>query len=316
MTAAITLIALALLRPASPERPVTIIAVGDICLAGSVERSISAHGDAYPFEHIRSAVAGADIAFCNLECCLAVGGAPLAKRFTFRGRPARARALKSAGFDIVSLANNHAWDYGKPAIRETVDAVRRAGLLCAGAGADLADAHALRIITVRGKRVGFLAYLGMFPALLPMRAREPAIAMGPPDVVSREVAAARRQVDFLIVSIHAGVERSKRPSARQRAIAQAAVDAGADVVLGHHPHVMQPMETYRGKPIFYSLGNCVFPVSAQMASEGGKGWMGMAVIRLRSEAAPEGRLIELELHAGRPGLPRHRRAVRHQGVAH
>jgi poly-gamma-glutamate synthesis protein (capsule biosynthesis protein) len=134
-----------------------------------------------------------------------------------------------------------------------------------GAGRNQSEAHALRTVTVRGIRVGFLAYLGMFPPLLPILPQEPGVAMGYPADVRRRVAAARRLADVIVVSMHAGIEGATRPSPRQREIAHAAVDAGADLVIGHHPHVVQPVEHYRGKPVFYSLGNFISNQSSEHA---------------------------------------------------
>lgn len=277
-------------------RPVRLVAAGDINLAASVGRVMAVRGMRYPFASTRPLLRAADIAFGNLECCVAQGGAPLPdKQFTFRAHPRTARALADAGFDIVSLANNHAWDYGREALAETIRHVRAAGVAVVGAGDNSVRAHALKVLQRNGLRVGFLAYLGMFPPLLPESAELPSVAMASIACITREVRAASRQVDFLIVSLHAGKELAKRPTARQRALATAAIDAGADIVLGHHPHVVQPMEVYRDRIICYSLGNFVF-------SAGGRGSGALLDATLYPDGAIRARLRPLILAGVQPRL--------------
>lgn len=280
---------------AKPPGSITLVAVGDICLAHNVERIMAARGRGYPFAALKPSLRSADIVFGNLECCLATSGQPVPKRYNFRGHPRGALALAESGFDVVSLANNHALDYGKPALAETLEHLRQAGVVAVGAGRTLAEARALRIVKVRGVRVGFLAYLGLFPSILPLRADEPAIDMADLPRLRHEVAAARRKVDLLVVSMHSGVEQSRTPSPRQRAIAHAAIDAGADLVIGHHPHVVQPVERYRGKIIAYSLGNFVFDPSASSIRDGGRGWSAMLMATLQPAKPPRVRLADLRI---------------------
>ncbi|MCS6777573.1 MAG: CapA family protein, partial [Chthonomonadaceae bacterium] len=257
----------------------------------------------YPFAPTRPLLRAADIAFGNLECCVAEGGSPLPdKQFTFRAHPRTARALADAGFDIVSLANNHAWDYGREALAETVRHVRAAGVAVTGAGNNRAQAHALTVLERNGLRVGFLAYLGMFPPLLSESATLPSVAMASVTSITQEVRAAARQVDFLIVSLHAGKELAKRPTARQRTLAIAAINAGADIVLGHHPHVVQPVEIYRSRIICYSLGNFVFSAS-------GRGSGAMLDATLYPDGSIRARLRPLVLAGVQPRLTGPARAI-------
>ncbi len=272
---------------------VRLLAVGDICLARTVQTAMERKGRGYPFAALKPMLRKADIAFGNLECCLATVGQPVPKLFNFRGHPRGALALSEAGFDVVSLANNHALDYGKAALAQTVEHLQNAGVIPVGGGGTLAEARRLRVVKVRGLRVGFLAYLGMFPCILPLRAGEPGLNMADLPRLKREVAAARKQVDALVVSLHAGVEQARKPSSRQRQIARAAIDAGADLVIGHHPHVVQPVETYRGKPIAYSLGNFVFGASPSSLKDGGRGWSAMLEATLAKGRAPKVRLVNL-----------------------
>lgn len=288
------LLCLCLPRTVLAQR-ITLIAAGDICLAHGVEQRMSQSGSGYPFAALNTTLRGADITFGNLECCLANGGKAVPKKYNFRGKPENAAALREAGFRIVSLANNHSLDYGKDALAETIRTLERYGVRYVGAGRTMAEAHSLRIITVRGVRVGFLAYLGLFPPILPLRSNEPAVAMAEIDRLRAEVQAARPKVDVLIVSLHAGVEYTFRHSARQETLAHAAIDAGADMFIGHHPHVVQDTETYRNRPIFYSLGNFVFDPSPTFLREPDKPWSGMVVATLGKGKLPQARLIDLRI---------------------
>ncbi len=280
---------------------ITLIGTGDITLSHGVARIMRERGEDYPFAAIAPFLRQADIAFGNLECVLAVGGERLPKQFNFRAHPDGARVLQRAGFDIVSLANNHSWDYGKEGLAEMIGHLERAGVRQIGAGRTLSEAHTLRVITVRGVRVGFLAYLGMFPPLIPLREKEPGVAMGYLPLVRRDVTAARRQVDFLIVSLHAGIEGAPRRSPRQQSIARTAIDAGADMVIGHHPHVIQDWETYRGKPIYYSLGNFLFPTRPSYRTA-------ILVATLERGKPPRARLVEVEVANRQARLVRSREA--------
>lgn len=280
--------------------PVRVLAVGDICLAKGVEAEMVEKGRGFPFSAMKERLRRADVAFGNLECCLAVGGQLVPKKYNFRGHPRGALALAEAGFDIVSLANNHSLDYGKSALAETVRNLSRSGVIAVGGGETLADAHALRVMVVRGVRIGFLAYLGLFPAVVPLREGEPGIAMGYPEAVTRDVTAARRKVDFLIVSMHAGKEYTFWHSARQLEIAHAAIDAGADLVIGHHPHVVQDIEVYRGKTIFYSLGNFVFDPSPTFLRDRGKKWSAMVEAELTPGQPVTARLVDLRIIGNQP----------------
>jgi len=263
---------------------------------------------------MRPTLRDADIAFGNLECTLSTRGRRVPKQYSFRASPWWATRLADAGFDVLSLANNHTMDYDRIALQDTVACLRRAGIAPVGAGPNQTEAHALRTITVRGIRVGFLAYLGMFPPVLPILPQEPGVAMGYPTDVRRHVTAARRLADVIVVSIHAGIEGITRPSPRQREIAHAAVDAGADLVIGHHPHVVQPVEHYRGKAVFYSLGNFVFNPSPSYLRRPEGPWCAMAVADLYRNRGVAAKLVPLRIVDRQP-QPVPRRPVRKTTVS-
>jgi poly-gamma-glutamate capsule biosynthesis protein CapA/YwtB (metallophosphatase superfamily) len=284
------------------QRPgeVRLLAVGDIMLAGPMGDFMAKRGRGTPFAAMKPVFRRADIVFGNLECAVASGGQPIEKKFQFRADPRRVSVLAESGFTVVSLANNHAWDYGRDALLETVRNVQRTGVRTVGAGANRAEAHRLQIFVRHGVRVGFLAYLGLLPALVPESDSAPCLAMAGDAVIRREVRAARGQVDVLIISLHAGKEGAPTPTPIQRNFARIAIDAGADMVIGHHPHVRQALVRYHRGIICYSLGNFVFSTTGR-----GSGAMLDAVLSKNGVASA--RLVPLILRGPQPSLPLIRR---------
>ena len=278
------------------KKTVHLIAVGDINLANPIARLMKQKGRGYPFSVLKPILQKADIAFGNLECSVAAIGMPIEKQFTFRAEPQILPVLRESGFDIVSLANNHAWDYGRDALLQTVQNVRKIGVNPVGAGINRAAAHRLVILRRNGMRIGFLAYLGLIPALIPESNTEPSLAMGSVKTIERETRAAKSQVDILIVSLHAGEEGSQLITLRQRSFAHAAIDGGANLVIGHHPHVVQKSERYRKGQIFYSLGNFVF-------SPAGRGTGALLDATLYPNGKITTTLRRLSLSGGRPHFP-------------
>jgi poly-gamma-glutamate capsule biosynthesis protein CapA/YwtB (metallophosphatase superfamily) len=266
--AAVSLLAAELRTAIANARPaeVTLDAVGDIMLGRSIARLMADRGAAYPFEAVRPALADADVRFGNLEMALTDRGTPARKDYVFRAPPAATDGLSYAGFNVVSLANNHSLDYGPEGLADTITALDRAGIAHAGAGSDTEQAHAPALLTVKGVRIAVLAYVnvpndsrsGFVAQSMEAGPGRPGVAWGTVDAVQRDVAAAKQQADVVIVSLHSGYEYTDTPNPTQRALAHAAVDAGAALVLGGHPHVLQGVEFYHGVPIIYSLGNFVF----------------------------------------------------------
>jgi len=259
-------------QPAQPsptpaaEPAVTLAAVGDVMLGRGVGEAIGLYGAGYPFEQVAAVLREADIAFANLEVPITADGVPAQKDYVFRAPPAAVDGLDGAGLDIVSLANNHVLDYGVVGLEDTLAALDRAGIAAAGAGEDEAAARRPAVLSVEGLRVAFLGYVqvpddsvsGFGEDELAAGPDRPGAAWARREAVVADVEAAAQQADLVVVSLHAGSEYREEPSTVQRELAHAAVDAGADVVLGHHPHVLQGIERYRGALIAYSLGNFVF----------------------------------------------------------
>jgi poly-gamma-glutamate synthesis protein (capsule biosynthesis protein) len=242
------------------------MAVGDLMLAGTVGERIIADGAAAPFAGVAPVLTEADLLVANLECVISERGEPQPKAYTFRAPLAAADALALAGVDVVSFANNHSLDFGFEALSDTRQLLAERGIAGAGAGADEAAARAPVVVERNGLRVAFLAYVEVpvetrsgFDTRTWMAAADaPGIAWADPEHITADVAAARAQSDVVVVLLHFGLEGRTEITRAQRAEARAAIDAGAALVLGSHPHVLQGVERYNGGLIAYSLGNFVF----------------------------------------------------------
>ncbi len=250
----------ALLSPPPAEcRDIVVTAVGDIMLAGSGEATFKRHGYAYPFAQTTVELRKGDVAVGNLEAPIARRGTEFTeKRFRFRTSPEAATALRGAGFSVVTLANNHIMDFGPAALRETLAHLDKAGVAHTGAGDSLTAARQEAIITVGEKRIAFLSYSITFPTEFYATPDSPGTAPGYSRSFREDIARARTSADHVIVSFHWGSEGTTAPRPYQIVTAKAAIDAGADAVIGHHPHVLQGIEWYKRGVILYSLGNFTF----------------------------------------------------------
>jgi poly-gamma-glutamate synthesis protein (capsule biosynthesis protein) len=215
---------------------VELVAVGDIMLSRTVEERTEVYGSKYPFEAVAELVRGADIAIGHLECPLTVDGDPIDKRFLFRAHPRNADALAWAGFDVLNLASNHVLDFGQEGFEETVEQ------------------------EVRGRRIAFLAYAAARWKGSPEVPTSEQISFAEPATIREDVQRAKQLADLVVVIMHLGTEYQSLPDEEQLTVSRAAIDAGACLVIGHHPHVVQRTEVYRGGFIAYSLGNFVFDI--------------------------------------------------------
>lgn len=244
------------------EDAITLTAVGDIMLARYIEEVMRKTGDyAQPLRLVADILKSSDITFGNLESPFFPGLTTIKDSMVFRADPASVKGLLLAGFDVLSLANNHSMNYQAPGLNTTLAKLAASGILTSGAGKNLDAAHTPAIVDVKGKRLAFYSYVD--PNIPPKRHGEATedsagVALMDIETVKRDVGSALNFADYVIVSMHAGREYTKEPTQFQRDFAHAAIDAGASIVIGSHPHVVQPVERYEDGVIFYSLGNFVF----------------------------------------------------------
>jgi len=212
---------------------------------------------AAPLRELAPLLSSADIAFVNLEAPFSDLGRPVNKGMIFKAEPEMVNALRVAGIDVVSTANNHARDCGRYGVGFTIDWLAKYGIAAAGTGHTAQEAHRGVVLERNGYRFGFLAYT-YDQSNGNHRDQDDRIAMLDPGRMAADVASLRARSDVVLVSMHAGIEYQKQPNPQQIRFAHAAIDAGATIVIGAHPHVTQPVESYREGVIFYSLGNLVF----------------------------------------------------------
>ncbi len=259
------------------QPPVTLVFAGDIVLNDVAGRMIRRGHD--PFAGFATLFKQADIRVGNLECVVATIGSAGNKNYTFRAHPRVLPVLKRH-FDAVALANNHSGDYGRTAFAEMLQLLPRAGLAYFGGGMNLQEAHRPLIVERKGLRIALLGYNEFMPRSFEADADAPGVAWSEDEQVVADIRDARRvhRADLVIPVMHWGWENEPLANARQRRLARQMIDAGADAVIGGHPHVTQNIEHHRGKPIVYSVGNFVMKETDNDAQR--VGW----VLRLRLDA--------------------------------
>ncbi len=202
-----------------------------------------------------------DWLFGNLEGPLSDRGRDLGNLYSFRMKPALAPLLADLGFDVLSVANNHAGDWGREAFVDTLRRLKENNLAPIGGGETLAEATTLLVKEQRGQKIGWLAASDVGPAWLAADEQTSGIVLADNPDFLKLITDSSKAVDWLVVSLHWGEEYQTKPTSRQQTLARALIDAGADLVIGHHPHVVQPVERYRHGLIAYSLGNFIFDQS-------------------------------------------------------
>jgi hypothetical protein len=250
---------------------VRLVMAGDVMLADGPGQTIANVGD--PLALFDAALRSGDYNLGNLELPVASVGKPLeSKIFSFRADPEVMRVLKGR-FNALSVANNHSGDYGQAAFLETLQHLSEAGIAQVGGGRNLAEAHRPLWIRQNGLSIAVLAYNEFKPRSFEAGPDWPGVAWSEDDRVVADITAARRAgADVIIPFMHWGWERERQPTDRQRQLARLMIDAGADLVVGGHPHVTQGVDTYKGKLIVYSLGNFVFD-SFENVPGGQTGWL-------------------------------------------
>jgi len=240
------------------EPPLDLIVGGDVMLAGRTKPLLAAHGPNYPFASVLPLLERAQVVMANLEGPLASQATRQAseRNFSYRVSPLTALSLSDAGINLLTLANNHLMDCGRAGVVETLEILQGANIRTIGAGLDRASAHAPAIVCTGNGTLGVLGYY--WNCRCAATSTRPGGAMDDDASLERDISALRRQVDFVVVTSHWGVPYEREPAADVRERARRAIDLGADAVVGHHPHIIQSCEVYRGRPIFYSIGNFAF----------------------------------------------------------
>ena len=243
---------------ATPVETLTIIAGGDVMLGSWVESPIREKGYHYPFVHLDSILTDADVMFVNLEAPFGQGDSAFNKTYTFRVPPDLVGVLTAGRINTVSLANNHILDYGAGALQETMEVLSRHQITFSGAGMNLGQARKPAYLTSRGRKIAVVSYSLTFPEEFWATDSAAGTCFPSHTFLYRDLKALRQECDLLIVSFHWGAELMETPKEYQVDLAHRAIRAGADLILGHHPHVIQGLEIYQGKLIAYSLGNYIF----------------------------------------------------------
>ena len=276
---------------------IIINAVGDVMLAGRWAATIRKSGYEDPFRRVATELKTGDITIANLESPIAHGGKEFTgKKFRFRAEPELAGALNKSGINLVTLANNHTMDFGWQALVETIKNLENAGIAWIGAGENLTEARKMAIFSIKGKKFAFLGYSLTQPVEFFAGRNRPGTAPGFEKIFVEDISRARQEADCVIVSFHWGTEGRSAIQPYQRTIAHKAIDAGADVIIGHHPHVLRGIERYKAGIAFYSLGNFAFASKGKAADAG-------LMVRLRfNEGKREAELLPLDILHHRVGF--------------
>lgn len=242
---------------ANSKTLVHLVAVGDMMLSRNVGQKMVERKDyQYPFRETEDFLQKADFVFGNLESPIIAGPPVYTPSMVFRADPEVAGTLASAGFNILSLANNHILNQGAKGLAKTIELLQKEEIKTVGAGLNHQAAHQYQIFEKKGIKIAFLAYA--YAGNSEATEQEAGVAIMEVEGLKKDLAAAKKEADIVIVSMHCGTEYTREPNPRQVDFAHQAIDLGADLVVGHHPHWFQAVEQYQGKYIIYSLGNFVF----------------------------------------------------------
>jgi len=237
---------------------VVLFFTGDVTLSNHFENHV---GDSmeYAFSKLKW-FAEADLSMVNLENPLTSRGEPQEKKFTFRAKPEYSKMLKESGIDIVTLANNHIYDFGPVGLDDTVEKLLSENIYFVGAGRTIYEARHPVIFYIKGLRIAYFGYYGTHKHSDSHPALEDSsgTALRQLPIIKEDIEKYRTQVDYIIVNFHWGIEKAEYPGLDQIQFAHSVIDYGADLIVGHHPHVLQGIEKYKTKIIAYSLGNFIF----------------------------------------------------------
>jgi len=245
---------------AAGPAPVTVTAGGDVIGGFGVSGVVGSMGSGL-FHGIAPFFESSDFGFVNLESPLTHGGDPQGwKDVVIKGNPALAPAMGKSGINVVTMANNHAGDMGDSGLLDSFKYCEKAGITVVGAGKNLKTAQAGAVLKTDGARTAFLGFSDVLPVGYPASSSSPGTSPGRADInaVKNAIRAAAKKADYVFVGWHWNFEYKRAPSYLESSEGKAAVDAGADIVFAHHPHLLDGVQAYHGGLIFYSLGNLVF----------------------------------------------------------
>lgn len=250
-----------------PDRTWTLLAGGDVLMERSERLGLD------PFAALTPAMGSSELSLVNVEMAISDRGVPVDKAFVFRAPPTAAARIAEGGVSVANLANNHALDYGPDALADTIELLEGAGVVTIGAGANSDEAYSYRVVaTDSGLSVAFVGASLIVPYNFAAGVNTPGIASAHSPTVARvldTVRAASAVADAVVVTVHWGIERDPCPHETQRSLARQLLDAGADAIIGHHPHVLQPVVFTGEKLVAYSLGNFVWDPRQGMSGETG-----------------------------------------------
>ncbi|MDP2593627.1 MAG: CapA family protein [bacterium] len=245
----------------TPEKDIVTLAfVGDIMLDRGVEAEIIRHAGgkfSFPFEFVKEEFLKYDLVFGNLEGVISDKGFDRRDLYSFRMNVEALPALKEAGFDILSVANNHSDDWGREAFEDMLGRFKSEGIVYVGGGFTEGEAYGGKSVKINDLKITFLAFSD-FDTFLKADGAVSGEALIDEEKLANYVGFAQIQNDIVVVSFHFGEEYQSLPNKRQIQLSRLAIEAGADLVVGHHPHVIQPLEKYQNRYIAYSLGNFIF----------------------------------------------------------
>ena len=268
------------------NEPNTIMLVGDLMLGRGVARIVEKNGGNfdYIFENVNSLLSSADITFGNLEGPVSDDGFDSGKKYSFRFKPVIVDSLARVGFDVVSLANNHIFDWGRKALCDTLVHLQKVNITSVGAGCNKQQANEPFVVTIGEglsvTTIAFVAYTEFYKGAEATEKRAGITKWDIPEILETIKDLKNKGIDLVFLSVHWGTEYKEISNEAQQLIARSLVDGGVDVVVGHHPHVVQEIERYNNGLIVYSLGNFIFDQS----------W---------SEATMRGLAVEVQVIEGR-----------------
>ncbi len=241
--------------------PITLIFVGDIMLDRGIKYMVEKYGEGdyrFPFLKIKDELNKGDFLFGNLESVISDKGTKIGSIYSFRADPKSIEGLTYAGFNLVCVANNHIFDYGREAMEDSFRRLNSNNIDYVGGGFNEKEAYSPLIKDIKGTKVAFLAYTNLGSLHWEAKEERSGIAWIDEKKIEEGIKKAKEEADLVIVSFHYGDEYQSKSNSFQKHISRLSIDFGADLIIGHHPHVIQEIEKYNNKYIAYSLGNFIF----------------------------------------------------------